>query len=82
MTIKPQILSKFITPHQKPCPKVALITALARNEYGAYTSKLLRQKGDVAHGIQHRTVLRNTRRIDHLFKDLQNTQDRCHLPRI
>ncbi|NMM28215.1 MAG: hypothetical protein HHJ12_13245 [Glaciimonas sp.] len=82
MTIEPHTLSNFITPHQKPCPKVALITALARQEYGAYTSELLLQKGDVAHGIQHRTVLRNTRRIDHLCKDLHNTQDRCHLPRI
>ncbi|NMM26235.1 MAG: GDP-mannose 4,6-dehydratase [Glaciimonas sp.] len=68
MTTEPHTPSNLITPHQKPVPKVALITGVTGQD-GAYLAELLLQKGYVVHGIKRRTSLLNTGRIDHLYKD-------------
>ena len=48
--------------------KVALITGITGQD-GAYLAELLLEKGYVVHGIKRRTSLFNTDRIDHLYQD-------------
>ena len=49
--------------------KVALITGITGQD-GSYLAELLLEKGYEVHGIKRRTSLFNTKRIDHLYKDL------------
>ena len=49
-------------------PKVALITGVTGQD-GAYLSELLLDKGYEVHGIERRSSLFNTDRIDHLYQD-------------
>jgi len=48
--------------------KVALITGITGQD-GSYLAQLLLSKGYVVHGIKRRTSLFNTDRIDHLYRD-------------
>src|SRR5215210_3451707 len=48
--------------------KVALITGITGQD-GAYLTELLLSKGYIVHGINRRTSLFNTDRIDHLYED-------------
>ena len=48
--------------------KVALITGVTGQD-GAYLSELLLEKGYIVHGIKRRSSLFNTERIDHLYQD-------------
>jgi GDPmannose 4,6-dehydratase len=48
--------------------KIALITGITGQD-GAYLAELLLEKGYVVHGIKRRTSLFNTDRIDHLYQD-------------
>lgn len=48
--------------------KVALITGVTGQD-GAYLAELLLEKGYLVHGIKRRTSLFNTDRIDHLYQD-------------
>jgi GDPmannose 4,6-dehydratase len=48
--------------------KAALITGVTGQD-GAYLAELLLEKGYIVHGIKRRTSLFNTGRIDHLFQD-------------
>lgn len=48
--------------------KVALITGITGQD-GSYLAELLLSKGYVVHGIKRRTSLFNTDRIDHLYRD-------------
>jgi GDPmannose 4,6-dehydratase len=48
--------------------KVALITGVTGQD-GAYLAELLLAKGYVVHGIKRRSSLFNTERIDHLYQD-------------
>jgi len=48
--------------------KVALITGITGQD-GSYLAQLLLSKGYVVHGIKRRTSLFNTDRIDHLYHD-------------
>lgn len=48
--------------------KVALITGITGQD-GAYLAELLLEKGYRVHGIKRRTSLINTDRIDHLYQD-------------
>lgn len=52
--------------------KVALITGVTGQD-GAYLSELLLSKGYDVHGIKRRSSLFNTDRIDHLYKDLHES---------
>ena len=52
----------------KPSNKTALITGITGQD-GAYLAEFLLEKGYVVHGINRRTSLFNTQRIDHLYKD-------------
>jgi len=49
--------------------KVALITGITGQD-GSYLAEFLLNKGYEVHGIKRRTSLFNTKRIDHLFKDI------------
>ena len=49
--------------------KIALITGVTGQD-GAYLSELLLSKGYVVHGVKRRSSLFNTRRIDHLYRDV------------
>ena len=49
-------------------PKVALITGVTGQD-GAYLAEFLLNKGYIVHGVKRRTSLFNTDRIDHLFQD-------------
>jgi GDPmannose 4,6-dehydratase len=49
-------------------PKVALITGVTGQD-GAYLAEFLLARGYLVHGIKRRTSLFNTDRIDHLFRD-------------
>ena len=49
--------------------KRALITGITGQD-GAYLAELLLQKGYEVHGIRRRSSLINTKRIDHLYKDV------------
>ena len=48
--------------------KKALITGITGQD-GAYLAELLLEKGYEVHGIKRRTSLFNTDRIDHLYQD-------------
>ena len=52
--------------------KKALITGVTGQD-GAYLAELLLSKGYEVHGIKRRTSLINTARIDHLYKDLHES---------
>ena len=52
--------------------KKALITGVTGQD-GAYLAELLLNKGYEVHGIKRRTSLINTARIDHLYKDLHES---------
>ncbi len=58
--------------------KVALITGITGQD-GAYLAELLLQKGYVVHGLKRRTSLFNTDRIDHLYEDSHNTNQKFFL---
>ena len=55
--------------------KRALITGVTGQD-GAYLAELLLSKGYEVHGIKRRTSLFNTARIDHLFQDPHETNQR------
>ncbi|MDN3017795.1 GDP-mannose 4,6-dehydratase [Paenibacillus sp. BSR1-1] len=48
--------------------KVALITGITGQD-GAYLAELLLEKGYTVHGLQRRSSLLNTNRINHLYRD-------------
>jgi GDPmannose 4,6-dehydratase len=52
--------------------KVALITGVTGQD-GAYLAELLLRKGYVVHGVKRRSSSFNTGRIDHLYRDLHET---------
>lgn len=52
--------------------KIALITGVTGQD-GAYLAELLLEKGYEVHGIKRRSSLFNTDRIDHLYKDLHES---------
>lgn len=49
--------------------KKALITGITVQD-GAYLAEFLIDKGYIVHGIKRRTSLFNTKRIDHLFGEV------------
>jgi GDPmannose 4,6-dehydratase len=55
--------------------KTALITGVTGQD-GAYLAEFLLDKGYIVHGIKRRTSLFNTDRIDHLFQDPHETNQR------
>ena len=55
--------------------KKALITGVTGQD-GAYLAELLLAKGYEVHGIKRRSSLFNTDRIDHLYKDLHEENNR------
>jgi GDPmannose 4,6-dehydratase len=55
--------------------KVALVTGVTGQD-GAYLSELLLQKGYVVHGIKRRSSSFNTGRIEHLYQDPHETDQR------
>ncbi len=55
--------------------KVALITGVTGQD-GAYLAEFLLDKGYIVHGIKRRTSLFNTDRIDHLFQDPHEANQR------
>jgi GDPmannose 4,6-dehydratase len=55
--------------------KTALITGVTGQD-GAYLAEFLLNKGYVVHGIKRRTSLFNTDRIDHLFQDPHEANQR------
>ncbi|MCL1948074.1 MAG: GDP-mannose 4,6-dehydratase [Chitinivibrionia bacterium] len=52
--------------------KVALITGITGQD-GSYLAEFLLEKGYEVHGIKRRASLFNTQRIDHIYKDLHET---------
>ncbi|SMD13433.1 GDP-mannose 4,6-dehydratase [Sporomusa malonica] len=52
--------------------KIALITGITGQD-GAYLAEFLLNKGYYVHGIKRRTSQFNTARIDHLYKDIHET---------
>src|SRR5687768_12611734 len=58
--------------------KVALVTGVTGQD-GAYLSDLLLKKGYVVHGIKRRSSLFNTERIDHLYQDPHEKDQRFKL---
>jgi len=59
-------------------PKVALITGVTGQD-GAYLADLLLTKGYVVHGVKRRSSLFNTERIDHLYVDPHQENNKFHL---
>jgi GDPmannose 4,6-dehydratase len=59
-------------------PKVALITGVTGQD-GAYLSELLLAKGYEVHGIKRRASLFNTDRVDHLYHDPHDPDQRFRL---
>jgi GDPmannose 4,6-dehydratase len=55
--------------------KTALITGVTGQD-GAYLAELLLEKGYVVHGIKRRSSLFNTERIDHLYQDPHDPDQR------
>ena len=55
--------------------KVALITG-ATGQDGAYLSEYLLNKGYIVHGVKRRASLFNTDRVDHLYRDLHESDVR------
>ena len=58
--------------------KVALITGITGQD-GAYLSEFLLKKGYEVHGMKRRSSLFNTARIDHLYQDPHDTDQRLKL---
>lgn len=58
--------------------KVALITGITGQD-GAYLAELLLEKGYIVHGIKRRASLFNTDRIDHLYQDPHEKEQRLIL---
>lgn len=58
--------------------KKALITGVTGQD-GAYLSELLLSKGYEVHGIKRRASLLNTARIDHIYQDPHEANNRFHL---
>ncbi|WP_159950323.1 GDP-mannose 4,6-dehydratase [Polaribacter septentrionalilitoris] len=58
--------------------KVALITGITGQD-GSYLAELLLEKGYMVHGIKRRSSLFNTDRIDHLYQDPHNPNQRLKL---
>ena len=58
--------------------KVALITGVTGQD-GAYLAELLLQKGYVVHGVKRRSSSFNTTRIDHLYVERQEADNRFFL---
>ena len=56
----------------------ALITGVTGQD-GAYLSELLLEKGYEVHGVKRRSSSFNTQRIDHLYQDPHDPQQRFHL---
>jgi GDPmannose 4,6-dehydratase len=59
----------------QPTGKVALITG-ATGQDGAYLAELLLQKGYTVHGLKRRSSSFNTGRIEHLYQDPHETNQR------
>jgi GDPmannose 4,6-dehydratase len=55
--------------------KVALITGVTGQD-GAYLSEFLLDKGYIVHGVKRRSSLFNTHRVDHLYRDLHESDVR------
>ncbi|HKJ09328.1 MAG TPA: GDP-mannose 4,6-dehydratase [Gammaproteobacteria bacterium] len=60
---------------QEKAGKVALITGITGQD-GAYLAEFLLKKGYVVHGIKRRSSLFNTDRIDHLYRDPHERDNR------
>ena len=58
--------------------KVALITGITGQD-GSYLAELLLEKGYIVHGIKRRSSLFNTARIDHLYQDPHDPNQRFKL---
>lgn len=58
--------------------KVALITGITGQD-GAYLAEFLIKKGYVVHGIRRRSSMFNTGRIDHLYQDPHNKDNKLFL---
>ena len=58
--------------------KVALITGITGQD-GSYLAELLLEKGYIVHGIKRRSSLFNTNRIDHLYQDPHDPNQRLKL---
>ena len=58
--------------------KKALITGVTGQD-GAYLSKFLLSKGYEVHGIKRTVPLRNTQRIDDIYKDPHHETSNFHL---
>ena len=58
--------------------KVALITGITGQD-GSYLAELLLEKGYIVHGIKRRSSLFNTERIDHLYQDPHDPDQRLKL---
>ena len=58
--------------------KVALITGITGQD-GSYLAELLLEKGYIVHGIKRRSSLFNTDRIDHLYQDPHDPDQRLIL---
>jgi GDPmannose 4,6-dehydratase len=58
--------------------KTALITGITGQD-GAYLAELLLEKGYMVHGIKRRSSLFNTNRIDHLYQDPHEKNQRLKL---
>src|SRR5436309_335826 len=59
-------------------PKVALVTGITGQD-GAYLAEFLLGKGYLVHGIKRRASLFNTHRIDHLYRDPHDPDQRLVL---
>ena len=66
------------TNNQKKTMKVALITGITGQD-GSYLAELLLEKGYMVHGIKRRSSLFNTARIDHLYQDPHDPDQRLKL---
>ena len=54
--------------------KTALITGITGQD-GSYLAEFLLEKGYIVHGIKRRASSLNTQRVDHLFSEVQNTDN-------
>ena len=58
--------------------KVALITGITGQD-GSYLAEFLLDKGYLVHGIKRRASSFNTQRIDHIYKDQHENDNRLFL---
>lgn len=58
--------------------KTALITGITGQD-GSYLAELLLEKGYIVHGIKRRASSFNTQRVDHLYQDPHEKDQRFHL---